>query len=132
MSIFGNLGGLVGNLVNQYGGAEGMAGQVLNQMGGVQGVLDKLQQAGLGNQVSSWLGTGPNQPVSADDIGNALGHGTLGNVASKFGIPSDQLSQVIAHALPGLVDKLSPNGQLQPHLMDQGAADGAAPLNPPS
>ncbi len=132
MSLFGNLGGLLGNLLDQYGGPQAVLGQVFNQMGGVPGVLAKLQQAGLGGQVASWLGTGQNQPVSPEEIGNALGHGPLANVASRLGMSPDQLSQAIAHALPGLVDKLSPHGTLQPHLLDSGAADGASPLNPAS
>ena len=130
MSIFGSLEGLVGGLVQQYGGAQGLAGQALNQMGGVQGVLGKLQQAGLGGQVQSWLGNDPNQPISADDLTNALGHGKLGEVASSFGIPQDQLSQMLAHALPGLIDKISPNGTAQPHLMD--SATAAPPADPAS
>lgn len=132
MSIFGSLGGLVGNLLNQYGGAEGVASQVLNQMGGVQGVLDKLQQSGLGGQVSSWLGKGPNEPISPQDVTNALGHGPVADVAAKLGIPPEQLSQVMAQVLPGLVDRLSPNGHVQPHLLDGGAADGTSPAAPPS
>ena len=127
MSIFGNLGAMLGNLLDEYGGPEAIASQAFTQMGGLQGVLDKLQQAGLGPQVSSWLGTGANQPITPEAIGNALGHGSLADMAGKIGISPDQLSQVLAHTLPGLVDKLSPNGQLQPHLADGGAADGMAP-----
>ena len=130
MSIFGSLGGMLGGLVEQYGGPQGLAGQALTQMGGVQGVLGKLQQAGLGGQVQSWLGNDPNQPISADQITGALGHGPLGDIASKFGIPQEQLSQVLAHALPGLIDKISPNGTPEPHLM--GDAAGAAPTDPTS
>ena len=122
MSIFGNLGGMLGSLFDQYGGPQVVLTQVFNQMGGVEGVLQKLQQAGLGGQVSSWLGKGANQSISADDIGNALGHTKIGDLASRLGIPPDQLSQMIAHALPGLIDRISPGGTLQPHLLQDGAA----------
>ena len=132
MSMFGGLGGLLGNLMDRFGGPEALATQVLNQMGGVQGVLAKLQQAGLGGQVASWLGTGPNQPVTPGEVGSALGHGPLADVAAKLGIPPDQLQQVLAHALPQLIDRISPNGQVQPHLLDAGAAGGASPLDPAS
>lgn len=127
MSIFGNLGGMLGNLLDQYGGPEAIAGQVLTQMGGVQGVVAKLQQAGFGSQVSSWLGTGENEPITPEAIANSLGHGQLADMASKIGISPDQLTAALSHALPGLVDKLSPNGQLQPHLADGGSADGMSP-----
>ena len=131
MSIFGSLGGMVGNLFDQYGGPQAVLTQVLNQMGGVQGVLQKLQQAGLGGQVSSWLGNGPNEPVSPEAIGNAIGHGKIGEMATKLGIPPDQLSQMIAHALPGLIDRISPNGTVQPHLLQPGAT-ASSPLDPRS
>lgn len=127
MSIFGSLGGMLGGLVEQYGGPQAIAGQVLQQLGGVQGVLGKLQDAGLGSQVQSWLGNDPNKPVSADDITNALGHGKLGEIASSFGISQDQLSQTLAHALPGLIDRISPNGTAEPNLLDQAAAPPADP-----
>ncbi len=131
MSIFGSLGGMLGNLFEQYGGPQVVLTQVLNQMGGVQGVLQKLQQAGLGGQVSSWLGNGPNEPVSPEAIGNAIGHSKIGDMATKLGIPPDQLSQMIAHALPGLIDRISPNGTVQPHMLQPGGT-AASPLDPRS
>lgn len=131
MSIFGNLGGVLGNLFAPYGGPQAVLSQALGEMGGVQGVIGKLQQAGLGDQVSSWLGKGPNQPVTPDAIGSALGHGKLGEVAAKLGIPQDQLSELIAHALPSLVDRISPHGMAEPHLMQGGAAT-VSPLDPAS
>ena len=127
MSIFGNLGGMLGNLLDNYGGPEAVAGQVLTQMGGVQGVVAKLQQAGFGSQVSSWLGTGENEPITPEAIAHSLGHGQLAEMAGKIGISPDQLTAALSHALPGLVDKLSPNGQVQPHLADGGAAGGMSP-----
>lgn len=132
MSLLGGLGGMLGNLLDQYGGPQAVATQVLNQLGGVQGVLDKLRQAGLGGQVSSWLGDGANQPVSPEEIGGALGHGPLADIAARIGMTPDQLNQAIAHTLPGLIDRISPNGQVQPHLLDGGAAEGASPLDPAS
>ena len=130
MSIFGNLGGMLGGLVEQYGGPQAIVGQVMNEMGGVQGVLGKLQQAGLGSQVQSWLGNDPKQPITPEQISGALGHGKLGEIAASLGIPQDQLSQVVAHALPALIDRISPNGTAQPHLM-QGDPDSppAAPAS---
>lgn len=131
MSIFGNIGGMLGNLIEQHGGAEALLSQAVTQMGGVQGVVSKLQQAGLGDQVKSWLGTGPNQPVTPQAIGDALGHGQIGQLAARFGVPADQLSGLIAGALPGLIDRISPHGTLQPQMM-QGADTRPAPLDPAS
>ncbi len=114
MSIFGNLGGLLGDTIAKHGGAEAMAQKALEQAGGLQGIVGKLQSAGYGDQVQSWLGAGPNQPVSADGIAQAIGHGKLGEMAQHYGLQPDQLSGLLAHVLPGLVDRLSPGGTLPP------------------
>ena len=127
MSLFGNLGGMLRDLLDQYGGPEAVAGQVFTQLGGVQGILNKLQQAGFGSQVSSWLGSGSNQPIDSGSITEALGRGPLADIAAKIGITPEQLSETLSHTLPGIVDKLSPNGHLQPHMADGGSADGMSP-----
>ena len=131
MSIFGNLGGMLGDFIEQHGGAEALAQKALQQAGGVQGIVGKLRQAGYGEQVQSWLGAGPNQPVTADGIAQAIGHGKLGEMAQQYGVKPDQLSGLLAHVLPGLVDRLSPNGSVDPHLA-RSAQAGGSPLDPAS
>lgn len=131
MSIFGNLGGMLGDFIEQHGGAEAMAQNALQQAGGVQGIVGKLQGAGYGEQVQSWLGAGPNQPVTADGIAQAIGHGKLGEMAQHYGVQPDQLSGLLAKVLPGLVDRLSPNGTLEPHL-GQTAQAPSSPRDPAS
>ena len=94
------------------GGIAQVAMEMLNQHGGVEGVLNKLKEGGLGNEVASWVGTGANLPVSADQITNALGSGTIGALASKFGISPDVLSSQIAQHLPELINKATPTGEV--------------------
>lgn len=97
------------------GSAVSIAGELIQRAGGVQGLLNLLQQHGLGQAAQSWVGNGANQPVSANDLGQALQNGGLGSVvqeaAGKLGVdPSavlGQLSQVLPHA----VDHLTPDGQ---------------------
>ena len=79
----------------------------------------------------SWLGNGPNEPVTPEAIGNAIGRSKIGEMATKLGVPPDQLSQMIAHALPGLIDRISPNGTVQPHMLQPGARVDS-PLDPRS
>lgn len=131
MSIFGNLGGMLGNLIEQHGGTEAILQQALQQAGGVEGIVGKLRQAGYGDAVQSWLGAGPNQPVTAEGVAQAIGHGRLGEMAAQYGLQPDQLSGLLAKVLPGLIDRISPNGTLQPHLL-QGSGGTAAPLAPAS
>ncbi|MHC2334074.1 YidB family protein [Bradyrhizobium sp. USDA 4454] len=82
--------------------------------GGLSAIVAKLEQAGLGEQVKSWIGTGQNLPITAQQLQEVLGSDTVKQLAAKFGIPVDQLSQVLAQQLPGAVDSASPNGKL-PH-----------------
>lgn len=131
MSILGTLGSALGSFVEQHGGAEAMAQQALQQAGGVQGIVGKLQQAGYGEQVQSWLGAGPNQPVSAEGVAQAIGHGKIGEMAAHYGVQPDQLSGMLAKVLPGLIDRISPNGTVEPHLLQNSGA-APSPLDPAS
>jgi uncharacterized protein YidB (DUF937 family) len=82
--------------------------------GGLSTIIAKLQQAGLGDQVNSWLGNGQNLPVSADQIKQVLNSDQVRQLAARFGIPVDQVLDVLAKELPTAVDHASPNGTL-PH-----------------
>jgi uncharacterized protein YidB (DUF937 family) len=82
--------------------------------GGLSAIVARLQQAGFGDQVKSWIGTGQNLPISAQQLQEVLGNDVVRQLATRFGIPVDQLSTVLAQVLPPAVDRASPNGTL-PH-----------------
>jgi uncharacterized protein YidB (DUF937 family) len=82
------------------------------QVGGVAGLQKMFQEGGLGNVISSWIGTGQNQAVSADQLQNVLHSGALQQVAQKAGIDPTQLTGMMASLLPHLVDKMTPNGEV--------------------
>ena len=126
----GGLGGMLGGLLGggqQQGGAGGLAGmlggllgggqqaqEVHNQAaGGLGGLTDLLSKAGLGDQVQSWIGTGENQPVSAEQIQASLGQtGALGQIAQDAGVSEQDAAGGLAQLLPGLINKLTPNGSI--------------------
>jgi uncharacterized protein YidB (DUF937 family) len=87
----------------------GSAGGLLSGLGGL---LDKLQQGGLSNATNSWVGNGQNQPVSSNQLSSALGPDVIKNLAQQSGLPEEDLSKQLSQILPGLVDKLTPNGRL--------------------
>jgi len=105
-------------ILGQLGAAvlPAVLGEILGtgNQGGLNAIVAKLQQAGLGNQVNSWLGNGQNLPITADQIKQVLGSDVVRQLAAKYNIPVDQISEVLAHQLPIAVDKASPNGKL-PH-----------------
>jgi len=76
------------------------------------GLMDKLQKGGLGNVVNSWVGSGQNHPVSPGQLGPALGPDILKTLAQRSGLSEEDLIKQLSQVLPGLVDKLTPNGRL--------------------
>jgi uncharacterized protein YidB (DUF937 family) len=82
--------------------------------GGLNAIVAKLEQAGFGDQVKSWIGNGQNLPITADQLKQVLGSDVVRQLAAKYNIPVDQLSAVLAQQLPLAVDHASPDGKL-PH-----------------
>ena len=74
--------------------------------------MDKLQKGGLGNLVNSWVGSGQNQPASPNQLGPALGPDIIKTLAQRSGLSEEELTRQLSQVLPGLVDKLTPNGRL--------------------
>ena len=82
--------------------------------GGLNAIVAKLQQSGFGDQVKSWLGNGQNLPITAEELQQVLGNDTVRQLAARYNIPVDQISQILAQQLPKAVDHASPDGKL-PH-----------------
>ncbi|OBQ87399.1 YidB family protein [Mesorhizobium sp. WSM3873] len=83
-------------------------------LGGLGGLLDRLRDSGHGNVADSWVGTGQNQPINANDLGSALGPAVIREIAQRTGMNEQELLRQLSTALPGVVDKLTPNGQVPP------------------
>ena len=81
-------------------------------LSGLGGLLDKLQKGGLGNAANSWVGTGPNQPVSPGQLGSALGPNIIKTIAQRSGLSEEEITKQLSQVLPGVVDKLTPQGRL--------------------
>jgi uncharacterized protein YidB (DUF937 family) len=92
--------------------AAGVMQMINNQPGGLSGLVQQFHDKGLGGLVSSWVGTGQNLPISADQLQHVLGSDQLKELAAKAGISPDTASSHLAQLLPMLIDKLTPNGQV--------------------
>lgn len=114
------VGGALGALQGQggQGGAPDLLPLVMgllgngSPVGGLGGLVQQLQQGGLGEVVQSWIGTGANLPVSAEQLQGALGGDLLGRLAAQVGMNPADLAGPLAQLLPQVVDKLTPNGVL--------------------
>lgn len=118
MGLFDNLGGTLSGVLGQVKSAAvpALMSAVLakTNLGDLGGVVSQLQQGGLGTQVSSWLGNGANLPVSPDQLKAALGNEQVQQIAQHLGLPVDKALSLLSQHLPDMVDKASPNGELQP------------------
>jgi uncharacterized protein YidB (DUF937 family) len=118
MGLFDNISSALKNALGQ---AEAGAGPTLisealakTSLGDLQGLVSKLQEGGLTDQVQSWLGNGPNLPITPEQIRAALGNEHVQAIAEHFGLPVDAGLKLLAQYLPSAVDKASPDGTLQP------------------
>jgi len=89
-------------------GGQGQAGG----LGGLGDLVSRFQQGGLGDVVGSWVGTGQNMPVSADQLGGVLGDDVISQLTRQTGMDSGDLLGQLSQMLPQVVDRLTPTGQL--------------------
>ena len=94
---------VVGGLLNQGGGGLG---------GGLGALLQRFQMGGLSEVAASWVGSGQNLPISAEQLQSVLGGDQIGALAQQAGLSQGDLMGQLAQMLPQVVDRLTPNGQL--------------------
>jgi uncharacterized protein YidB (DUF937 family) len=98
---------------------------LVQQSGGLDGLLDAFRRGGMSRQADSWVGTGPNVGISAEELQQAVGGSTLGPLAAQLGMSDSQASSVLAQLLPELVNQFTPQGALpddHSELISQGLA----------
>lgn len=117
--VMGMAGQLTGGGNPQAQVIQALSG-MLTQGGGLTGLIQSLEQSGLSSQVASWIGTGQNLPVSAQQIIQALGQGKVSELASQAGVGHQDIAGMIANVLPQLIDKATPNGSV-PASFDLGS-----------
>jgi uncharacterized protein YidB (DUF937 family) len=117
----GFLGQIIGGL---FGGGNSPLAQavpaVLQQLmgpqgpngGGLAGLLQQLEAAGLGQQVQSWIGTGENHPVTAEQLADALPAEHVEAIAQQANTTPANVLQLLAQMLPQAVDHATPNGEV--------------------
>lgn len=125
MSLFDTIGSLLGKTDGSSTSVpEALLAALGSHEGGLGGLIQKFEAAGLGPAISSWIGSGDNQPVSPDALHNILGSDLIQQIAAKTGLPIEQLMPQIAQHLPQFVDGMTPNGQVPSSgsLLDAGLA----------
>lgn len=121
----GGLGGVLGGILGGGGARSGglAGGNPLLRMllplvasllmnGGLEKILGRLQQHGKGSKAESWVSAGPNEPVDAADVRDALDDRELADIAQQLGVSDDEAAEAIAQVLPDVVDQATPQGDL--------------------
>jgi uncharacterized protein YidB (DUF937 family) len=117
-SLLGGFGGtgvegalmasLPGILTQIVGGAQGAAG------GGLPALLQQHEAAGLGAHAASWVGQGPNIPVTGEQLGTVFPPEQVASWAQQAGTSPEQLLAVLSQALPHAIDHATPGGEVPP------------------
>lgn len=82
------------------------------QTGGLHGLVEKFQEAGMGNVIRSWIGSGPNVALTATQMEQVLGEGHLQQIAEETGYTEHEAAEYLSEMLPDLIDQLTPSGQV--------------------
>jgi len=107
------LNSLVSSVVSAVAGDKApVVNQLIQSFGGVEGIAATLQKGQLADAFASWVSTGDNQQVTADQIASVLGNSRIQDLAQRFGVDPKQASALIAQNLPQVIDQLSPDGRL--------------------
>jgi uncharacterized protein YidB (DUF937 family) len=104
---------LLHSIFDMLGGGQG-APQAAPQTsgGGLSDIIRGFQDRGLGDAVSSWIGTGENQAVTPDQVQQGLGRERVQEVAQRSGLSMEAVLPMLAAALPMVIDALTPKGQV--------------------
>ena len=118
------LGGILGGGSRSGGlGGGGLGGNPMLRMllplvasmlmnGGLQRILSRLQAQGKGDVADSWVSTGSNRAIGADDVREAVDRDELDRIAEQLGVSHDEAAEAVAQVLPDVVDQATPGGQV--------------------
>jgi uncharacterized protein YidB (DUF937 family) len=130
MGLFDSIASQAGGVFSNLGGEShpgileivtGLIGR--SDSGGLSGLVEVFQQNGLGEAVASWVGTGQNLPISAEQLQSVLGNEQVRSIAQKLGLSSEDAASALAKVLPHAIDHLTPDGQVpEGSLLQQGLA----------
>lgn len=110
--------GVLDQITSKLGGQDGQEGGLasiqnfFSSNGGLQGLTEKLSNSGMGKQVQSWVGTGDNEPISGQQVQQAVDPSELHAMAQNAGISDEEASEHLAQAMPQMVNEATPQGQI--------------------
>lgn len=107
----GSLGDILGRLGGQAGGPGAGGSHAPSPMGGLGELMEAFRRNGMGDRMDSWVGTGQNAPISAEEIERVLGIDQVDSIAKHAGVQPREAASGMAAVLPELIDRLTPHGK---------------------
>lgn len=92
-----------------------LAMEWMQRSGGVAAVLDRFRQQGYAPQANSWVSSGANQPIGANEVSQVVGADELSHLSQQLGVDGQQVASGLAEVLPRVIDHVTPNGQVPPN-----------------
>lgn len=123
MGIFDDIAGAVTGGDKDKGVMDAIGG-MLGGGAGLNGLVENFTKGGLGETIGSWIGTGSNLPISADQIKSVLGNEQVKAIAGKLGVSTDDVANKLATLLPQVVDKITPDGKIPEAASKPGGIGG--------
>lgn len=127
MGMFDGIAGKVFESLGLGGGGNAnLLNSVLSMLtnkeaGGLSSMVKGFQEKGLGDIMSSWISTGKNLPISADQLRNGIGEDNISELAQKAGMSSQDVTSHLTDLLPNLIDKITPDGKIpEGNLLEKG------------
>ena len=105
-------GGTGASAVSAIGGLGGLGGGGGGGAGGLGGLIEQLTRSGYGQQASSWVGTGRNEPLAPQAWSDVLGSDRLAAIAAQAGLSEEQTRHGLSELMPEVVDRLTPQGTM--------------------
>ncbi|WP_386694082.1 YidB family protein [Lonepinella sp. MS14435] len=110
-SVLSNILGGSSNNATSSSVITDVLGGLLKKQGGMEGIFNQLQQGGLEDLLNSWIGTGKNEPLNAEQVNEVFGDETIDQVAEQAGVDKSQAQDILSQALPQVIDMLTPKGR---------------------
>ncbi len=113
MSLFNQIASLLGGeKINQFKTVL----EWVETQGGIEGLVKQFNSAGLSELIQSWISTGSNLPINAEQIVQVFSSPVINELAAKINMNTAEASDMAAQYLPKLVDKLTPEGVIPKEL----------------
>jgi uncharacterized protein YidB (DUF937 family) len=107
------VGAVKGSQGQQGGLVEGVMGLLTNkETGGLNGLMQSFNEKGLGDIISSWVGTGTNATITPEQVQESLGSDVIQQLAEKSGVSFEAAKAQLSELLPSLIDKVTPEGKI--------------------